>query len=69
MFEHFKRLAVDHFGHAVGDGGHAIMQVHLPRGDVDRVVKLLAETVTAGRKRENAHKKQRQDRRRRAPCG
>ena len=54
MFEDFERLAVDHLGHAVGDGSHAIMQVHLPRGDIDRVVMLLAEAVASGRKRENA---------------
>ena len=31
MLQHLQRLAIGHLGHAVGDGGHAVMQVHLPR--------------------------------------
>ena len=67
MLQHFQRLAVGHLGHAIGDSGHAIMQVHLPRGDVNRVVMLLAETIAAGGEHEKAHRSQRQDRSLQAP--
>jgi hypothetical protein len=29
MLEHLKRLPVDHFSDAIGNGGHAIVKVHL----------------------------------------
>ena len=38
VLQHFQRLAVGHLGHAIGDGGHPVMQIHLARGDVDRLV-------------------------------
>jgi len=45
--EHFQRLAVDDLGHAIRDGGHAVMQVRLPRKDVHRVVTFVAQAVAS----------------------
>ena len=43
MLEYIEGLAVDHFGHAIGDSGHTVMQVHLPDGNVDGFVPLMLE--------------------------
>ena len=45
--EHFERLPIGHFAHAIGDGGHAVVQVHLPRGDIHGVVLLMTNATAA----------------------
>ena len=47
VLEHFERLAVADLGHAIGNGGYAVVQIRLPRIDVDRVVALAAQTVAS----------------------
>jgi hypothetical protein len=44
MREYLERLAVDHLGHPIGDGGYPVMQVHLPDRNVDRFMPYVAET-------------------------
>ncbi len=56
MFKHFKLLTVRHLGHAVGDSGDPVVQVHLPGGHVDRVVLFMAEAsapASKGKKRQH----------------
>ena len=40
VLQHVKPLAVHHFGHAIGHCGHPVMQIHLPRGDIHRLMQL-----------------------------
>ena len=54
VFEHFERLAVDHLGHAIGDGGYPVMEVHLTGGDVDHVVLLMVKPPASTGEREKA---------------
>jgi hypothetical protein len=53
--DHLERLAVDHLGHPIGDGGDAVVQVHLARAEVDLVVMLVAEAAAAGGKSNKAY--------------
>ena len=53
VLEHLERLAVDHLGHAIGDGGYPVMQVHLADRNVDRLVPLMAEARASADKRKN----------------
>ncbi len=47
VFEHIELLAVDHLGHAIGNCGHAIMEVHLPGRDVNSLLLLILKSGTA----------------------
>jgi hypothetical protein len=38
MLEHFERLAVHYLGHAIGNGGNPVMEIDLPRGNVNRLL-------------------------------
>ncbi len=61
VLEHLERLPIGHFAHAIGDRGHAVVQVHLPRGNIHRVVLLMTNTVAACEKedcRKNQHHKE-----------
>jgi len=58
VLEHLQRLAVDHGGHAIGDGGYPIMQIHLADGDVDGLMLHAAQPVAATRQRKKAQKQQ-----------
>ena len=42
VFEDFERLPVHNFAYAIGYGCNAIMKVHLPGGDVDRLMQFVA---------------------------
>jgi hypothetical protein len=57
MLQDFKLLPIDHLGHAIGYSGHTIMEVHLARGDVDRLMQFLVKTAASGKQ---AEKKQEQ---------
>jgi hypothetical protein len=54
VLEDFKLLAVDHLADAVGDGGDAVVEVHLPGGYVDGLVVLGMEALAAGSEQEQA---------------
>jgi hypothetical protein len=57
--EYLERLAVDHLGHPVRDGGHPVMQVHLPDRNVDSFVPFMAETrAPAGKRKKPQSEKQ-----------
>jgi hypothetical protein len=47
-FEDYEPLAIHHFGYAIGDGGDAVVQVHLARGDVHGIVLFLVKARTSG---------------------
>ena len=47
VFEDFKLLAVGDHGDALADGGHAVMQIHLPRGDVHAIVIFVLKALAA----------------------
>ncbi len=44
MLKHFKLFAVGDFSHAIGDGGHPVAQIHLPCGNIHRIVPVVMET-------------------------
>ena len=67
MFEHFERLAIRHLGHAIGDSGDPVMQGHLSRPNIHRVVMLLMEARARGRKEDGAQEEQREGRGDQAP--
>ena len=58
VFQHLERLAVDHLGHTIGDGGHAVVQVHLPHGNVDGFVMHMAKARAPGGKRKEREQEQ-----------
>jgi hypothetical protein len=54
VFEDFERLPIAHFADAVGDSGHTVVQVGLPGGDVDRLVRQVPKAVASRGKNERA---------------
>ena len=48
VLKHFELLAVLHLGYAIGDRRHAVVQIHLPRRDVDHVVLFLVKAPASG---------------------
>jgi hypothetical protein len=46
--EDYEPLAVHHFGDTIGDGGDAVVQVHLARGDVHGIVLFLVKARASG---------------------
>ncbi len=59
VFEDFKLLAVGHHGDAFADGGHAVMQIHLPRGDVNAVrILVLKALAPCGQPDKSKHSEQ-----------
>ena len=69
MIEHFQRLAVGHLGHAIGDGGYPVMEIHLAGGDVHRLVLLMAEAVASTGQRHNEQQRQQRRKCAGAPVG
>jgi hypothetical protein len=55
-FEDYEPLAVYHFGNTIGDGGDAVLQIHLPGGDVHSVVLFVVESRAAAEDCKQAHK-------------
>ena len=53
MLQHFKRLPIHDLGNAIGDGGYAVMNVHLARGDVDRLVGRLVKSLASASERKH----------------
>jgi hypothetical protein len=47
VLEHFELLAIHHLGHAIRNRGDAIVQIHLPRGNINRLVHFLVQTVAS----------------------
>jgi hypothetical protein len=45
LFQHFQSLAVAYLGHVVRDGGYPVMQVHLPRRNINRIMPFVAEVA------------------------
>jgi len=52
VLDHFKSLPIRHFGYAIGYSSHSIVQVHLPRRHVHRVVLFWPDAI-ASRNRNN----------------
>jgi len=57
-FENLERLPVHDLGHTFRNSGHAVVEVHLPRGDVDGVVVLRAKAAASGDQPQNAQDKE-----------
>ena len=47
MLDDLERLPVDYLGHAIGDGGYAVVNVGLLRGDVDGLWLAMAKTAAS----------------------
>jgi hypothetical protein len=47
MFEDFKGLSVDNLAYAIGDSGNAIVEIHLPGGDIDGFMLLVTKPVAS----------------------
>jgi hypothetical protein len=58
VLQHFELLSVDDLADAIGNGGHAIMQVHLPGGNIDGLMLLAAQPVATCIEEKNAGQKQ-----------
>jgi hypothetical protein len=52
MIEHLERLPIHYLGHALGDGGDTVVEVHLARRDVDGFIFLMAEAAASRGKSE-----------------
>jgi hypothetical protein len=48
MLENFEGFAVCDHTNAIGDGGNAVVKVHLPCGDIDSLVLLVAQAIATG---------------------
>jgi len=55
VFQDIEGLAVGDLGHAIRDGGYSVLEVHLPGGDIDRLVQRRVEPCAAADEREKAH--------------
>jgi hypothetical protein len=58
MLEHLERLAIRDFPDTVRHGGHAIMQVHLPRGNIHGFVVLGVKAIAPTQEGEYKREKQ-----------
>ena len=50
MLQHFEGLAIGDLRDAIGNGCHAVVQVHLARHDVNSLVLFRANAAAAGKK-------------------
>ena len=67
-FEDFELLPVHHLGHAIGDGGYPVVEVHLAGGDVHRLVPLLVKPGACAHERKKTEGQERGQRRQRGHC-
>jgi hypothetical protein len=58
VLEDFKRLSVHNFADAIGYGRNAIVKVHLPSGDIDGLMRFVAQAVASCSEEKKAHSKQ-----------
>ncbi len=61
MLQHLERLPIRHLGNTFRDRGYAIVQIHLPRRNINRLIIFVMESVAPGRKpyRANTNKQDR----------
>jgi uncharacterized protein YcfJ len=58
VFENLEGLAVDDLCDSVADCRDAVMQIHLPCRNVDRIVMLVMEAVATGERNEQTGEEQ-----------
>jgi len=59
VLEDFERLTIHDLGHAIGNGGYAVMDVHLACGDVNGVVRFMVKTLAPARQCKQPEQEQR----------
>ncbi len=55
MFKNLERLSVHHLSHALRDCGDAVVQIHLPRRNINGFILLMAEAAAPGNKPKKTH--------------